>query len=155
MNRTALKPHFIAIIIFLIGGLFAHGRVGETAEEITARYGAGKSANARLNGATTTKYVKDNFEVEVTILDGKSVWEIYHRRDKVISDADIKEVLKANSKPETNSWRMDKKDDRWERSGSPKLVAFKEPGHPDFFSIKDIAACEKAEKRKGGVPQGL
>lgn len=155
MNRTALKSHFIALNVFLFGGLFAHGRVGETAEEITARYGAGKSTNARLNGATTTKYVKDNFEVEVTILDGKSIWEIYHRRDKVISDDDIKEVLKANSKPGTNSWRMDKKDGRWERSGNPKLFAFREPGHPDFFSIKDIETCEKAEKKKSGVPKGL
>lgn len=155
MNRIARKPHFIALLLFLIGGLFAHGRVGETAAEITARYGEGKSANARVNGATTTKYVKDNFDVEVTILDGKSVWEIYHRRDKVISDDDIKEVLKANATPGTNSWRIDKKDGRWERTGRPKLFAFREPGHPDFFSIKDIETCEKAEKKKSGVPNGL
>ena len=132
----------------------AEARVGETAKEITARYGEGKKAQTqRLAGAETLKFKKDEFYVEVVLLDGKSVMEIY-AHEKGTSDAVIKEVLKVNSTPEA-AWRFDRKENRWERGGTPKLVAHRWLGHPDFFCIKDLKACEAAEKKNKPTASGL
>jgi hypothetical protein len=125
----------------------ANARIGETTQEITTRYGEGRKSGDRLKspGAETWKYSKSGFSIEVIFVNGKSVWEMFERKDKTITDDDIKDLLKVNSLPGA-SWRFDKKENRWERGGKPKLVAFREPGHGDFFSIKDLEAASAAEK---------
>ena len=133
----------------------AEARVGETAKEITARYGDGKKAQTqRLAGAETFEYEKNEFYVEVVILDGKSVMEIYAHRKGTTDDV-IKELLKANTTSSETAWRFDRKENRWERGGTPKLVGDRWPGHPDFFCIKDLKACEAAEKKNKPNAAGL
>ena len=102
--------------------LSAQARVGETEKEIAARYGEGKKAeNQRIAGAATSAYTKDEFYVEVVILDGKSVMEIYVHK-KGMTDDVINELLKVNTAPGT-VWQYRRKTNRWERSGTPQLVA--------------------------------
>ncbi len=132
----------------------SQARVGETAKEIAARYGEGKKAQTqRLAGAETFEYEKNEIYVEVVILDGKSVMEIYAHRKGTTDDV-IKELLKVNSSPQA-AWHFDRKENRWERGGTPKLVAHRWPGHPDFFCIKDVKACEAAEKKNKPTASGL
>ena len=133
----------------------AQARVGETTKEIAARYGEGKKAQTqRLAGAETFEYEKNEFYVEVVILDGKSVMEIYAHR-KGTTEAVIKELLKANTTSSETTWRFDRKENRWERGGSPKWVGYRWPGHPEFFCIKDLKACEAAEKKNKPNAAGL
>jgi hypothetical protein len=133
----------------------AQTRVGETAKEIATRYGEGKKAQTqRLAGTEAFEYEKNDFYVEVVILDGKSVMEIYAHRKGTTDDV-IKELLKANTTSSETAWRFDRKENRWERGGTPKLVAHRWPGHPDFFCIKDLKACEAAEKKNKPSAAGL
>jgi hypothetical protein len=134
---------FLLLVAFAINDVQA--RVGETLEEIKARYGEGKATGKRVANVDNLKFTKNGFDVEVSIKDGKSIYEMFHRKDQVITDADIQEFLKANATP-ANRWRFDKKENHWERGGKPKFVAYREPGHPDFFVIKDLDACAAAEK---------
>ena len=147
--------HVIPIATVLLVTVSAHARVGETQNEIKARYGDGKKAQTqRLAGAETFEYEKNEFYVEVVILDGKSVMEIYAHRKGTTDDA-IKELLKANTTSNETAWRFDRKENRWERGGTPKLVGYRWPGHPDFFCIKDLKACEAAEKKSKPSASGL
>ena len=132
----------------------ARARVGETEKEIAARYGERKKAQTqRLAGAETFEYNKDDFYVEVVILDGKSVMEIYAHKNGTTDDV-IKELLKVNGSTAA-TWHFDRKANRWERGGTPRLVAHRWPGHPEFFCIKDIKACEAAEKKNKPSVNGL
>ena len=140
-----------AIALLLIQQTSA--RIGENAQEIVTRYGNGKKFRDRITapGAETFRYEKSGFTIDVVFLDGKSVMEVIQRKDRTITDEDIKGFLKLYDSPATN-WRFDRKEKRWERGGKPKLVAYREPGHEDFFFIKDIEVCNAAEKKtKEGV----
>lgn len=122
-------------------------RVGETMEEIIVRFGqVHKDETSRIPGTDHYAYEKNGFKVEVIIAGGKSIFEVYHRNDKEITNEDIKELLKANE--EGHSWGLDRRTQHWTRSDY-KLTAFREPGHPDFFFIEDIAAVKQAGKGKG------
>jgi hypothetical protein len=147
--------HFLAITFaVLLAQMSAHARVGETREEIANRYGEGKKMpTQRLAGTESFEYSKSGFVVEVVILDGKSLMEIYSRKEGT-SDEAIKELLKVNT-PIGTAWRFDKKAGRWERSGVPQLVGYRWPGHPDFFCIKDLKAYEAAEKKNKPNAVGL
>ena len=73
---------------------------------------------------------------------------------KGMSDDVINDLLKVNTAPGT-AWQFRRKTNRWERSGTPQLVAHRWPGHPDFFCIKDLKACEEAEKKHKPNASGL
>lgn len=119
-----------------------YARVGETREEIKARYGDGKrSEMQRLDGAETIKYSFKNFQIEVVFYDDKSVWEIVHRQDKLIDKDDVRLLLKANSMKDS-TWRFNRLGNRWERSGTPMIIGYFWPGHEDYFSVEDVKACE-------------
>ena len=149
-----MKHRIVMIAAILLAAGSAQARVGETQKQIAARYGDGKKAQTqRLVGAETFEYSKDDFYVEVVILDGKSVLEIYAHKLGT-TDAVIKELLKINSGTGA-TWHLDRKANRWERGGTPKLVAYRWPGHPDFFCIKDLKACEAAEKNHKPSTGGL
>jgi hypothetical protein len=150
-----LKAHDNAIAkASLITQLVGHAKIGETQKEIVARYGEGKKAETqRLVGAETFAYTSDDCYVEVAILEGKSALEIFAPKGGA-TEAVIKDLLQMNTIPGT-AWRFDKKANQWERSGSPKLVAYKWPGHPEFFCIKDLKACEEAEKKHKPNTSGL
>ncbi len=140
--------HLIVITAAFLFSVPSHARVGETEKEIAARYGEGKKAeNQRIPGAVTFAYTRDEFYVEVVILDGKSVMEIYVHK-KGMTDDVINELLKVNTASGT-AWQFRRKANRWERSGSPQLVAYHWPDHPEFFCIKDLKACDNASKNAG------
>jgi hypothetical protein len=142
MNR----PLISSIISFSLT-IAAFARIGETQQELSARYGEGQKSDSKLKvpGAETYKYEKAGFRIGVVFLDGKSISEVFERKDRKITDDDIKTILKLYDTPST-SWRFDRRENRWERSGKPKLAGFRLPGHDDFFCIRDIAAWDAAEK---------
>ena len=143
----------IAIAALLTTGS-SQARVGETQKEITERFGEGKKADAqRLTGAETLAYEKNEFYVEVVLYEGKSIMEIYAHR-KGTTEEVIKDLLKVNT-PTGTSWRFDRKESKWQRDGKPKLAAYRWPGHPDFFCIKDIEACAAVEKKHKPTASGL
>jgi hypothetical protein len=141
----------LAIVLLLVQPTSA--RIGENPQEVVARYGDGKKFRDRITakGAETFRYEKNGFIIDVVFLDGKSVMEVIQRKDRTITDEDIKGLLKLYDSSATN-WRFDRREKRWERGGKPKLVAYREPGHEDFFFIKDIEICDAAEKKtKEGI----
>lgn len=149
-----MKHHTAIVATFVLSASFAQARVGETLKEIAARYGDGKKADTqRLAGAVTYAYKKEDFYVEVVILKGRSVLELY-AHTKGMTDDIIKELLTINSTGLT-PWHFARKTGRWERQGTPKLVAYRWPNHPDFFCIKDLDACEAAEKQNKPSAVGL
>jgi hypothetical protein len=130
----------------------ALARVGETQQEISARYGKGELSDIqRMPGAQTFKYFKGDFQVEVVISEGKSIWEIFQRQtgDKNLTDAEIKEILNAY-KEGGRTWFYDQRLKRWDRSNKPKYVAYRWPGHEDYLCVKDLAACDALEKGNKG-----
>ena len=144
-----MKQTLAAILTIAVLVPCAQARIGETAAEIATRYGEGKKSRDRLAGAETFKYQKNGFTIEVIFSNGKSIWEIFHRDDKDISDDEIKEILKLNA--DNHGWREDKKAKRWIR-GDKKLEGFREPGHSDYFFLRDIKAVAAVEgARKGGI----
>ena len=149
-----MNKHLVSFaIITALTTVFAQARVGETQDEITKRYGAGrKDGDTRLVGTERFWYLKDNFDVEVMISAGKSVMEVFHRKDKVITDDDIKGFLNVNA--DGHAWAIEKKTGHWRRSDN-KLQAFREPGHADFFFIQDIAAVKDSEKNGKAKPNGF
>ena len=147
-----MKAHLILIAVTFATIATALARVGETAPEISARYGEGGLSDIqRMPGAQTFKYFKDNFQIEVVIYEGKSIWEIIQRQDadKMITDAQIKDVLAAY-KEGGHTWFFNQRLKRWERSNQPKYVAYRWPGHEDYLCIKDLAVCDSLEKANKG-----
>lgn len=143
-----MKYTLLISTLLILCGLPAAARVGETQAEVDARYGAGQKSGNRVKaeGAQSWTYSKAGFVIEVEFIDGKSVCEVLHGEDKMISDNDIRALLKLYDSPSV-TWRFDKKQGRWERGGKPKLIAYRWPGHPDFFVIKDVEVCDAAEKK--------
>lgn len=150
--HPSMKAAFLIAALTLSLAPCASARVGETSQEIIARYGAGKKSKDRLSapGAETFRHEKNGFFIDVVIVGGKSIMEVIHRKDRIITDEDIKALLKLYDSSSTN-WRFDRREKRWERGGKPKLVAYREPGHDDFLCIKDLEACEAAENTKDGI----
>ena len=114
----------------------AFARLGETREQIEKRYGQGtRSDIQRLEGAETTKYYFNNFQIEVVFCDNKSIWEIFH------PTRDINMLLRAYA-DDGHTWHYNGTIHTWERSGNPKYIADAWPGHEDFFCIEDVNAIE-------------
>lgn len=155
-NYSSIMKHIIKILFFMLSiSNLAHGRVGETVQEITARFGQGKPSGVqRQVGAETWKYAKNGFLIEVVFSQGKSIWEIYQKQGGSGSfpESDIENILDGykESKENKRTWRFDRREKRWEISGKPKLEAYLWPSHEDFFCIKDIAACEALAKQAPG-----
>lgn len=143
----------LATVCFLISP--AQARLGETLQEIIQRFGPGELSDMqRQPGAKTYKYHKDDFQIEVVIDQGKSIWEIYTRKNGnggQFTDADIKNIL-AGYKDQKRNWHEDRDTaNRWTASGKPKYEAYRWPGHEDYFCVKDIAACAALDKAAGGT----
>ena len=98
-----------------------------------------------MAGTERFLYVKNGYDVDVSFLNGKSVMEAFHRKDKTISDDDIKDILKANA--DGHGWAFDKRTKEWMR-GDHKIKAFRAPGHSDFLFMQDVATVKELEKDK-------
>ena len=164
-----MKIVFLILLMALSSLLTATARLGETEQEIAARFGEGTpGGKQRQAGATTLKYSRNGFRIEVAFFEGKSILEIYHKEggSGTFPDVDIEILLNAykelkyakDSKGVTESkeatkrtWRFDRREKRWESSGKPKYIAYRQPGHDDFFFIKDLDACEALDKGPSGA----
>ena len=147
-----MKQALISGIFTIIAFSSASARLGESEKEIIARYGAGKlSDKQRQPGAKTYIYFKNQYQIEVVIYQGISIWEIIHRKNVkgVFTDKEAETVLDVY-KEMKRKWRYDRRDKRWESSGKPKYVAYLWPGHKDFLCSKDIVACETLDKVYSG-----
>ena len=144
-----MKHTLVIALAIALTAASAHARVGETLAEIALRYGAGtKDGVPRLPETERINYLKNGFAIEVMFAGGRSVMEVFHRKDKEITDDDIKELLKVNG--EGHSWTLDSKQNLWMRKDR-KIRALREPGHRDFFFIQDMVAVKntgKVEKAK-------
>ena len=142
----------IALVLALIA-TSAHARIGETREEITLRYGEGKKDDApRIPGTERFNYSKNGFDIEVMFAAGKSVMEVFHRKDKEITDDDIKGLLKVTAA--SQSWTFNKKNNQWMRRDR-KVRAFRQPGHSDYFFIQDTAAVKNTDTAGEGKFEGF
>jgi hypothetical protein len=86
----------------------AHGRLGETAGELEARYGQSiKTFDSLPAGEESLAYKYNDFSIKVTLVDGKSAQEIYIHQDRKtpLNEKEIQSFLDLNS--------MGK---RWEKS---------------------------------------
>ncbi len=148
-----IKYVIVAILSATVSFNSVSARVGENEQELVTRYGVGKPSDIqRQSGANTFKYFKNNFQIEVVLLDGNSIWEIIQKQDgdKYISDDDIKTILDGYKKP-GEKWTFDRRKKLWEKSGKPKYVAYRWPGHEDYLCIKDIAVCDELDKKQTGA----
>src|SRR4051812_1438143 len=109
-----MKNTLAIAVLTLALAVSTQARVGETQQEITLRYGHGQPTATRLMGAETLNYVKNGFSVDCVMVDGKCIWEWFHRLDTTITDDDIKELIKTNTST-GNSWHFERKESRWER----------------------------------------
>ena len=149
-----MKHALLAAIIVCLTGMSAQARIGETKAQIDVRYGDGHKIRDRIKGpgATTFQYKKNNYTIEVVFVDDKSILEVLHRDDKDITDDDIKDIIKLNQ--EASSWSYDRKDQVWKRRDK-KLEAFREPGHPQFLFIQDIAAVTALKGPRKASTEGF
>ena len=147
--------HLLAIATAaLLTAAPSQARVGESQKEITERFGEGKKADAqRLPGTESFIYDKNDFNVEVVMCEGKSIMEIYVHR-KGTTEEVIKDLLKVNTPIGTSS-RFDRKENKWQRDGKPKLAGYRWPGHPDFFCIEDVEVCAAVKKKHKPSADGL
>jgi hypothetical protein len=71
----------------------------------------------------------------------KVVQLVAHRVGRIITNDDIRELLKANS--DIHGWMEDEHAPRWLRRDR-KVDAFREKRHEDMFFVRDIAVAEKS-----------
>lgn len=164
--KQALLSSLLALTV--VGSAVA--RLGETEKEIEARFGEVKpSGLQRQPGAQTFKYFMNGFEIQVVFDQGKSIWEIFHKKDGsgAFAESDIKNLLDGYKEPKEpknpkapnklneptepkRTWRFDRRENRWESPGKPKYIAYRMEGHDDFFCIKDLTACEALDRAAAG-----
>ena len=84
----------IALLTLLGLSGSAEARIGETLDQLKARYGEGKpSTKIRVPGTERYDFKKDGFTIDVSFRDGKSVAEYFHRDAGKISDDEIVQRL--------------------------------------------------------------
>jgi len=133
-----MKTIIIATSLLLFAATSAYCRIGETLEQLTARFGGeGKknTGHVRMAGHDQWYFEKDGIGVNCVMSDDKCVMEVFHRIGSDITDLDIKDILK--SEADGHGWGFDKRTKRWTRSDYV-LVAYHEPGHHDIFFLEQI-----------------
>jgi len=124
----------VALFTFFISAR-AFSQLGETPQEVQARYGPGKNHGARFRNGVSIKYGTKGFEIDVHFLDGKSVAEQFKKHSGgKWSDQEILDFLKTY--PMDGGWTYSEPERLW-YNANKVTVAFREPGHPDWFWIED------------------
>ena len=62
----------------------------------------------------------------------------------------MKNILDAIAEP-GKTWTFSRRDQKWMRYGSPKLAAYREPGHDDYLFIKDVDICADLAKKNKAI----
>ena len=111
--------------------------LGKTAQEVAQRYGPSTLMKPR-DGMEQREYGKNGYTIHVVFKDGRSVWEFFKREDKDVTDDDIVKILTAVG----GGFLWDDATKGFFKDGT-RLQAQREPGHPDFFFIKDNDAIAR------------
>jgi hypothetical protein len=93
------KPIVLALVIMLVIGRPAFGRIGETEAQIVARYGESLPANAKtMLGQPLKVFLTADLRVGVAFIDGKSAAELFSKIDGTeIPDSEIQVILQSNT----------------------------------------------------------
>lgn len=102
LSARTVTPFGVAAILAstLLIGATAQARIGESEDQINARYGAPITVLASSGGESgvTKCYASDRFSIAVTYLHRKSVREIVTKKDNSkITAAEISSLLEANA----------------------------------------------------------
>jgi len=111
--------------------------LGKTSAEVAQRYGPSTLMKPR-DGMEQREYGKNGYTIQVVFKDGRSVWEFFKREDKNLTDDDIVKILTAAG----GGFLWDDATKGFFKDGK-RLQAQREPGHPDFFFIKDNDAIAR------------
>jgi hypothetical protein len=111
--------------------------LGKTADEVDQRYGPGAVHQPR-EGMEQRVYGKNGYTIQVVFKNGRSVWELFKREDRDVTNDDIVKILTAGG----GGFLWDDEAKCFFRDGK-RLQAQREPGHPDFFSMKDKDAIAR------------
>jgi hypothetical protein len=114
-RRQTESVKFLAYSLLLLGfaTLSAHARLGETEEQIISRFGTPADApkfEDDLPGVTYKLFSKQNFNIYVGLIDGKSAYECY-QADSGVDDSLIKQLLAIES--EGHRWGRPQKWSDW------------------------------------------
>lgn len=104
--------------LLALAPLAAQARLGETEEQLVARFGPGLHTPkfwGDLPGVTYILFSKHNFSIYVGLLNGKSAYERY-QTDNGINDALIKQLLEVES--QGHRWSVPQP---WSSTGSGRL----------------------------------
>jgi len=126
-------------------------RVGDSLEELTARYGPGKknAGKIRIPGNDEYYWEMKGLGINVVMQEESAVMLVAHGLGQKITAAEIKALLAANA--HGTGWRPDGREPRWLRNDR-KLEAFREKDHDDMFFVQDIAVVAKSGH--GAIPGG-
>ena len=143
-----MKPLLATLGLLLALTVTSHARVGETLAELKARYGEGKSISPRMADTEQYEWQKDGYTIQASLRGNVTVLEFFHRNDTVMTDDDIKALLKVYRKDVRFTWSTR---DNCFKSSDKKLMAGREHGHDDWIYVRDIAATESLSgKGKAG-----
>jgi hypothetical protein len=146
-----MKTLLIGIAVVSISILHAQARIGETRAQIAARYGNGKAIRERLPETVQMEYHKNGFTIQIVFFNDRSIWELFKRDDTQITDGDIDGLLEIFA---AGHWTWDERSRAW-ISPDRKLQADRQPGHPDFLSVRDMQTVTAIEERHKANLNGL
>ncbi len=134
---------FLLLFFVLISSENLFARIGETLEQLKARYGEEKiGTDPLLLGTSNYDFNKDGYRICVSLKDDRSILEGFLRKDKTISNDDIQRLLKDYVEGVTWSYFGLK---HQFISSNRQMTAFREPGHPEWFRVMDDSACESLD----------
>ena len=102
-----MRPAFLSLSLAALLALPAHARLGETADELVMRYGQPlKEADQKAEGdkipLANVAFQRGGFQIEVTITNGVSVQEHFHKLNGQPIDTDeVRTLLAANAQGRT------------------------------------------------------
>ena len=132
--------HYLATIaLFLTLSATSHARIGETLAELKTRYGEGRSISPRIAQTEQYEWQKDGYTIQASIRNNVCILEFFHRNDTLMTDEDIKALLKIYRKDVRFTWSIR---DNCFKSSDKKMMAGREQGHDDWIYVRDIAATE-------------
>jgi len=134
INRTVATA-----CLYLLASASAFCGLGESPDQVEARYGPGEMIKPRFPNTSHLKYNVRGAAVFVDFMSGKSIRE-YHKRGKM-PDREIAAFLKDFSSGQP--WAYSDPDRAWSFND---LIAHREKGHDDWLWI------ETREALSGGLP---
>ncbi|MFZ2277661.1 MAG: hypothetical protein WAW39_07670 [Prosthecobacter sp.] len=134
-----MKQLFTILCVFFSITVCSQARIGETLAELKARYGEGKSISPRIPQTEQYEWEKDGYLIQASLRNNVTVLEFFHRTDKVMTDEDIKALLKVYRKDVRFTWSMR---DNCFRSSDKKMMAGRQDGHDDWIYVRDVSATD-------------